>query len=76
MMPVGSAEAAEAVLRCRRKEFYLRKGMKSMNFLIDYFGVEMELMTYKCSVTFEEYHAVLEHNFPGHMADKVRLLEE
>ena len=46
-----------------------------MDFLIDYFGVEMELMTYRCSVTFEEYHSVLEHVLPFNMAAKVKLLE-
>lgn len=75
-MSGDSGNAAEAVLRRRRKEFYLRNGMHSMDFLIDYFGVEMELMTYQCSVTFEEYHSILERNFPAHMADRVRLLSD
>lgn len=68
-------EAEDAVIRRRRKEFYLRGGMQPMDFLIDYFGVEMELMTYRCSVTFEEYHSVLEHVLPFNMAAKVKLLE-
>lgn len=66
-------EAEEAAIRRRRKEFYLRGGMQPADFLVNYFGVEMELMTYRCSVTFEEYHSILEHNFPIAMAEKVKL---
>lgn len=66
-------EAEEASMRRRRKEFYLRGGMQPADFLVNYFGVEMELMTYRCSVTFEEYHSILEHNFPIAMAEKVKL---
>lgn len=66
------AEADEAALRLRRKEFYLRNGMQSMNYLVNLFGVEMEIMTYGCSVSFEEYHSILEHILPFGMAAKVR----
>lgn len=59
-------------LRNRRKAFYLRNGMQSMDFLVNLFGVEMELMTCGCTVTFEEYHAIFEHLLPFGMAAKVK----
>lgn len=62
--------------RLRRKAFYLRNGMRPMDFLVNLFGVEMELMTYECNVTFEEYHAILEHNLPFGMAGRVRKAAE
>ena len=69
----GPGEAEEAAIRRRRKEFYLRGGMQPMDFLVNLFGVEMEIMTYDCSVTFEEYHSILEHSIPIAMAEKVKL---
>ena len=65
----------EAILRLRRKEFYLRNGMQTMDFLVNLFGVEMEIMTYECSVTFEEYHSILEHLLPTGLAAKVKLVD-
>lgn len=65
-------QSQEASLRLRRKAFYLRNGMRPMDFLVNLFGVEMELLTYECDVTFEEYHAILEHNLPLGMARRVK----
>lgn len=58
--------------RNRRKAFYLKNGMKSMDFLVNLFGVEMELMTFRCGVTFEEYHTIFEHLLPFGMAAKIK----
>lgn len=71
----GDIPFDEADLRLRRKEFYLRNGMQPMDFLVNLFGVEMELMTYECSVTFEEYHAIFEHLLPWGMASRVKPVE-
>lgn len=44
--------------RARRKHFYQSCGMESMNYHVRLFGVEMEIMTYQCQVSFEEYHEI------------------
>lgn len=41
--------------RVRRKQFYLRNGMRAVGVYITLFGVEMELLTNGCDMTFEEY---------------------
>ncbi len=49
----------EKALRKRRKAFYERQGMKSMPFLIDLFGVEMEVLTNGYQIDFPEYHGLI-----------------
>lgn len=60
--------------RLRRKAFYLRNGMEAGDFLVSLFGVEMEIMTFRCSVTFPEYHEIYRHVLPFGMARRVRPL--
>lgn len=67
---VGVEDREDA--RNRRKAFYLRNGMESMDFLVNLFGVEMELMTCGCTVTFEEYHTIFEHLLPFGMAARIK----
>ncbi|MBQ8663819.1 MAG: GNAT family N-acetyltransferase [Eubacterium sp.] len=57
--PDGDVEEQEKELRRRRKAFYLRQGMVSMPFLIDLFGVEMEVLTDGCQLDFSEYHGLI-----------------
>ena len=64
----------EKVLRLRRKAFYLQNGMRPMDFMVDLFGVEMEILVYGESVTFEEYYSVLQSTVPSHLIQHVRLL--
>lgn len=69
------AEAAEnAQDRTRRKAFYLRNGMVPMEFLVDLFGVEMEVLTFGRKLAYEEYYAIYDKVLPKQMADKVRLV--
>lgn len=72
----GDGYSDESDLRLRRKAFYLRNGMRPMDFLVNLFGVEMELMTYECTVTFEEYHAIFEHLLPPGMASRVKPVKQ
>lgn len=58
--------------RLRRKAFYLRNGMTPMDFNVDLFGVEMEILTHGKTVTYEEYHSIFEKLFPGFWAKKVK----
>ena len=59
--------------RLRRKAFYLRNGMVPMDFLVELFGVEMEVLTFGSEITFEQYHAIYEEVLPKTLAGKVRI---
>ena len=61
--------------RMSRKNFYLRGGMKCMDYTVSLFGVSMEIMTYGCEVTYEEYFALYEHVFGCYMKGRVKLEE-
>lgn len=62
--------------RVRRKRFYQAAGMVPMNYLVDLFGVEMEIMTFECKVAFEEYHEIFEELFPKKFADRICFVRE
>ena len=49
--------------RKRRKQFYLSNGMTPMNVFIELFGVDMELLGFDCTLTFEEYHDFYRTNY-------------
>lgn len=42
-------------MKRRRKQFYLDNGLTALNIGIMLFGVEMELMSYNCTIEFDEY---------------------
>lgn len=69
----GSGNGQE---RLRRKAFYLRNGMVPMGFLVDLFGVEMEVLTFGSQITFEQYHGIYAEVLPEEMAEKVRRAPE
>lgn len=58
--------------RKKRKQFYLSNGMTEMNVYVELFGVEMELLGYDCSLTFEEYHAFYRDNYNAWAAEHVK----
>ncbi len=69
------AEAAgNAQDRIRRKAFYLRNGMEPVGFLVDLFGVEMEVLTFGRELTFAEYYAIYDKVLPKLMMSKIRLV--
>lgn len=71
----AEAEAAEnAQDRIRRKAFYLRNGMVPVGFLVNLFGVEMEVLTFGRELAFAEYYAIYNKVLPGQMMDKIRLV--
>ena len=49
--------------RIRRKHFYEKCGMESMGVFVWLFGVKMELMSFGCKMTYEEYHAFYRDNY-------------
>lgn len=51
--------------KLRRKAFYLRNGMRPMDYLVELFGVDMEILTYPVPVAYEEYHEIFEKVYPG-----------
>ena len=61
--------------RVRRKNFYLKSGMNAMGCSVNLFGVEMELMTYRCEVSFAEYHALFRDLFGEAAAKHVQLVK-
>lgn len=63
-------EAENYADRVRRKNFYLRNGMKEMNVVVILFGVELELLTAGGDVSFEEYHAVYTDMLGRRIADR------
>ncbi len=61
--------------RIKRKNFYLKNSMQLMDYNVCLFGVEMNILTYNCSVTFEEYHDIFINVFGDKTAQNVTLAE-
>ena len=62
--------------RIRRKHFYEKCGMQSMDVFVWLFGVKMELMSFGSSMTFEEYHAFYRDNYNQWAADHIQKAEK
>ncbi len=60
--------------RIRRKSFYLKNNMTVMPYKISLFDIQMEVLTYNCFVSFEDYHSVFENVFDKSVSDKVKLI--
>lgn len=58
--------------RIRRKHFYEKCGLQSMEVFVWLFGVKMELMSFGCKMTFEEYHAFYRDNYNHWAADHIQ----
>lgn len=59
--------------RVRRKAFYLRNGMAVMPFLVNLFGVKMQVLTNGADVSFEEYHGIYRASFPEQISANIAL---
>lgn len=62
--------------RIRRKHFYEKCGMESMEVFVWLFGVKMELMSFGCKLTYEEYHAFYRDNYNQWAADHIQKAEK
>lgn len=62
-------------IKQRRKEFYEKNGFLSMNYLVNLFGVEMEILSFHSNVCFDEYHEMLVHVYGEKIRDKVQFLK-
>lgn len=56
--------------RVRRKKFYLNNGFSETGIDIKLFGVTMELLSYNCSLTFEEYQGLYKHILSNFMVNQ------
>ena len=56
---IQDEHAENANDRKRRKEFYLRNGLKETGIFVNLYGVDFELITPDGAVTFEEYQRIL-----------------
>lgn len=57
--------------RIRRRNFYLRCGMKPMHVMIRLFGVKMELMGFDCQINYEQYYRFYMNNLGAWAAGHV-----
>lgn len=62
--------------RTRRKTFYTHNGMTAMQYKVNLMGVQMEVLTHNCNVTFEEYHNIYGNTFSDEISRKVQLIED
>lgn len=60
--------------RIRRKAFYKRHGLSEAEIYVCLFGVDMELLTVDCQITYEEYHSVYAGTFGVELAKKIYAL--
>lgn len=56
--------------RVRRKAFYLRNGLAETGVFVKLFGVNMELLTFDCGISFEDYHSLYRFALGKPLADK------
>lgn len=61
--------------RVRRKHFYQSCGMESMDYHVGLFGVEMEIMTFQCPVSFDEYHGIFAGVYGKRFAGRVTQID-
>lgn len=66
-----AVKAANHDERLSRKNFYLRNGMKNLPFYVNLLGVEMEILSNACTLTFEEYHELYQKTFGSSISKNV-----
>lgn len=62
--------------RIRRKHFYEKCGMTSMEVFVWLFGVKMELMGFDCRMSYEEYHNFYRDHYNQWAADHIQQAEK
>ena len=62
--------------RLRRKHFYEKCGMESMEVFVWLFDVKMELMSFGCKLNYEQYHAFYRDNYGPWAADHIKVAEK
>ena len=69
-------DCANKAQRVRRKHFYEKSGMESMEVFVWLFGVKMELMGFDCHLSYEDYHAFYRDNYNQWAADHIQKAEK
>ena len=62
--------------RIKRKDFYLRNGMKELNLHANVFGTEMELLSFQTNITFQDYYNTYLHIYGKFSADHLKELKK
>lgn len=62
--------------RLRRKHFYEKCGMESMEVFVWLFGVKMELMGFDCRLSYEQYHSFYRENYGSWAADHIKVAKK
>ena len=62
--------------RLKRKNFYLRNGMKELNIHANVFGTEMELLSFQTNITFQDYYNTYLHIYGKFSADHLKELKK
>lgn len=70
------AECENLEERKRRKSFYIKNGMSVMPFKVNLIGVEMEVLTHNCEVSYEEYYSIYENTFSDEYCYKIKLIQD
>lgn len=70
-----SEQVEDYSIKIRRKRFYERNGFTCMPYLVLLFGIQMEIMTYKSQVSYEEYHELLSQVYGTVISDNVTLIQ-
>lgn len=68
-------DSPDREMRESRKGFYLRAGLAPEDYEVMLFGVRMEIMTYNCHISYEDYHSMYEHILPEALSKKVKSID-
>lgn len=69
-------DSEEKELRLRRKAFYIRNEMAEMDFEVNLFGVRMEILTYNCEISYDEYFSTYREVFGERVVKNVSLIQK
>ncbi len=69
---VVTEKASNYEERKRRKQFYLRNGMAELGVFVELFGVDMELLGFDCTMTFDAYHDFYRDNYSAWAAEHIK----
>lgn len=69
-----SEQSKDYEVRLRRKAFYEKNGLNAQDYLIELYGIEMEIMAFECKISFEEYHELLVHVYGKELGKNVQFI--
>lgn len=69
-------EASNYLQRKKRRDFYIRCQMQELDVQAEVFGVEMELLGSRCTMTYQEYHDFYRDHYNAWAAEHIRKIGE